>query len=635
MNTTPQPRKTHGMAAMILAITLLVIGVIGYTSPAPAATLLPTGEVTFFDNNGNPLAAGKVYFYVPTTLTPKDTWQNSAGSVLNANPVVLDSAGRAIIYGSGSYRQIVKDSLGNTIWDQVTADTASTTSIAWGGTSSGSANVQTVVASTYVATAGNKLLFIAGFSNTSSLTVNPNAAGAVAVLKNTTSGPAALTGGEVTSGNLIELDYDGTQFVIIDPAETPVAGAITNLASATTTSLGTITSHNAFITGTATITSFGSAADVSYPLYFIRFQGALTLTYNATSLITPGSLNITTSAGDNALVEYLGSGNWRVRGYNYANPPWVPPPQGRLTLTTGVPVMIADVTTTSLVYYTPYVGNQLPIYNGTTFTPQTFSEMTLTLNNPNHVINSNYDVFAAQNAAVTTVCTGPAWTSDTGRGTGAATTQLSRVLGLWTNTVSMTCRNNATTFTVAAGFGTYLGTFRTTGTVADTIWTAAPAAAAGGGNARLYLWNAYNRVPTTATSKDSTDAWSYAAATWRAANALGTGSGLLTRVSAVFGLNEDAVSVRYNAAMILSGSTAATGVGLDVTNAYTGTSGAMSNASTPSGLSTQQSSYDGQQGLGLHFFSAVEIAVSGTTSFHGDGGLPLNEQSTLIFQGRM
>lgn len=628
MNRIAHPTKTYGIPAMMALITLL-IGWLAYTSPAPAATLLPTAEQTFFDSNGNPLAAGKVYFYTPSTLTPKDTWQNSAGSVLNANPVVLDSAGRAIIYGSGSYRQIVKDSLGNTIWDQVTADTASTTSIAWGGTSSGSANVQTVVASAFTATAGNKLLFIAGFSNTSSLTVNPNASGALAVLKNTTSGPAALVGGEVTSGNLIELDYDGTQFVIIDPAETPIAGAITNLASATTTSLGTITSHNAFITGTVTITSFGSAADVSYPLYFVRFQGALTLTHNGTSLIIPGGLNITTTVGDNALMEYLGSGNWRVRGYNYANPPWVPQPQGRLTLTTGVPVMIADVTTTSLVYYTPYVGNQLPIYNGTTFTPQTFSEMTLTLNNPNHVINSNYDVFAAQNAAVTTICTGPAWTSDTGRGTGAATTQLSRVLGLWTNTVSMTCRNNATTFTVAAGYGTYLGTLRTTGTVADTIWTAAPAAAAGGGNSRLYLWNAYNRVPTTASSKDSTDTWSYATATWRSAD-----NNVANRITGVFGLNEDAVSVRYNAAMILSGSTAATGVGLDVTNAYTGTTGAMTNASTPSGLSTQMSSYDGQPGLGLHFFQAVEIGITNTTSFHGDGGLPLNEQSTLILQGR-
>lgn len=622
MNSTAHPKKTYGIAAMMFGITLL-IGALSYTVPGQAATILPLAEQTFLDNNGDPLADGLVYFYIPTTLTPKDTWQNAAGSVLNTNPVMLDDAGRAIIYGSGSYRQIVKDSLGNTIWDQVTADTAATTGIAWGGTSSGSANAQTVSATAFTAVAGNKLIFIAGFSNTSALTVNPNGSGGVSVLKTTTSGPAALTGGEVTSGNLIELDYDGTEFVLLNSAETPVAGATTNLASATTTSLGTITSHNAFITGTTTITGFGSAADASYPLYFFRFQGALTLTYNATSLILPGSLNIPTSAGDNGIAEYLGSGNWRVRSYNYANPPWVPPPQGRLTLTTGTPVMVADVTTTSTVYYTPYVGNQVPIYNGTTFTPQTFSEMTLTLNNPNHVINSNYDVFAAVNSGTLSVCTGPAWTSDTGRGTGAATTQLSRVLGLWTNTVSMTCRNGASTFTVAAGFGTYVGTFRTTGTVADTIWTAAPAAAAGGGNSRLYLWNAYNRVPTTAVSKDSTDSWTYTTATIRSAD-----NNVANRITAVFGLNEDAVSVVYAAIGTNSGGSPIHGsVGLDATNAFTGVT---------SGFNGVGGTYLGEAGLGLHFFQALEWSTAaGTTTWYGDNGTPTVLQMGLYFRGNM
>lgn len=84
------------------------------------ATLLPNGQQTFEDNNGNPLAGGSVYFYIPNTTTPKNTWQDSSQTTLNTNPVVLDSAGRAIIYGNGSYRQIVKDSVGNTIWDRQT-----------------------------------------------------------------------------------------------------------------------------------------------------------------------------------------------------------------------------------------------------------------------------------------------------------------------------------------------------------------------------------------------------------------------------------------------------------------------------------------------------------------------------------
>lgn len=84
------------------------------------AVLLPNAKQQFIDINGKPLVGGRVYFYVVGTLAPKNTWQNSAQTVLNTNPVILDSRGQAIIYGTGAYRQIVKDSGGNTIWDQIT-----------------------------------------------------------------------------------------------------------------------------------------------------------------------------------------------------------------------------------------------------------------------------------------------------------------------------------------------------------------------------------------------------------------------------------------------------------------------------------------------------------------------------------
>ena len=43
-------------------------------------------------------------------------------SILNPNPITLDANGECIAWGpdATSYRQIVLDSLGNTIWDQVT-----------------------------------------------------------------------------------------------------------------------------------------------------------------------------------------------------------------------------------------------------------------------------------------------------------------------------------------------------------------------------------------------------------------------------------------------------------------------------------------------------------------------------------
>lgn len=69
----------------------------------------------FFDNNGTPLAGGLLYTYVAGTTTPETTYTTSAGNVANANPVVLNSAGRVpsgeiwLTVGV-SYKFVLKDS---------------------------------------------------------------------------------------------------------------------------------------------------------------------------------------------------------------------------------------------------------------------------------------------------------------------------------------------------------------------------------------------------------------------------------------------------------------------------------------------------------------------------------------------
>ncbi len=85
------------------------------------ASILPNGLNQFIDINGNPLVGGTVTFYQPDSLILKDTWQDSDQTILNTNPIILDSRGQAIIYGYGVYRQRVKDELGNLIWDAETA----------------------------------------------------------------------------------------------------------------------------------------------------------------------------------------------------------------------------------------------------------------------------------------------------------------------------------------------------------------------------------------------------------------------------------------------------------------------------------------------------------------------------------
>jgi hypothetical protein len=85
-----------------------------------SGSLIPNAKQQFLDANGNPLAGGKVYYYIPSTTTFKNTYQNAALTILNTNPIVLDSAGECIAYGVGSFRQIVTDVNGNIIWDQPT-----------------------------------------------------------------------------------------------------------------------------------------------------------------------------------------------------------------------------------------------------------------------------------------------------------------------------------------------------------------------------------------------------------------------------------------------------------------------------------------------------------------------------------
>lgn len=88
---------------------------------------------------------------------------------------------------------------------------------------------------------------------------------------------------------------------------------IVAVASAGTVDIGAEESNTLSVSGTTTITSLGSAGAGVYR--WLVFEGVLTLTHNATSLILPGGANITTAAGDAGLFFSLGGGNWRCLHY--------------------------------------------------------------------------------------------------------------------------------------------------------------------------------------------------------------------------------------------------------------------------------------------------------------------------------
>jgi len=89
------------------------------------------------------------------------------------------------------------------------------------------------------------------------------------------------------------------------------------IASATTTDIGAATSNVVIISGTTTITGLGTVA--AGARRSVRFSGILILTHNATSLILPGSANITTAAGDCAEFRSLGGGNWVCTSFSPAS----------------------------------------------------------------------------------------------------------------------------------------------------------------------------------------------------------------------------------------------------------------------------------------------------------------------------
>lgn len=97
------------------------------------ASLLPQPRAVFYDSNGNPLVGGKVNTYVAGSTTPKTTWQDTAETTANTNPVVLDSAGSCLLYGEGAYQITVTDASGNAIagYSGVSSDGTSSTLVAY------------------------------------------------------------------------------------------------------------------------------------------------------------------------------------------------------------------------------------------------------------------------------------------------------------------------------------------------------------------------------------------------------------------------------------------------------------------------------------------------------------------------
>lgn len=325
-----------------------------------------------------------------------------------------------------------------------------------------------------------------------------------------------------------------------------------------------------------------------------------------------GSVSAAFPAGTGAILFTDGS-NWFTSGQPTATQS-VSTPQGRLTLTSGTPVLSGDVSAATAVYYTPYVGNQCPIPNGTVFKQNSFAELTLTLNNTNYVANTIYDVFIfldPGDGATVRIGSGPAWSTSTAgsgaRGSGAGTAEIARLSGqgMYTNNNAMTMRNNATTYSVATKSATYVGSIFIDGTNGQLTCHFSA-----GQSRKFGVWNAFNRVPIILQAFDSTSAWSYNSATVRQSNAAAG-----NKNTSFTGLAEEWVHNLFTQNINANSATdASIGIGYNATNAYTGTR-AITNDITNNTVTAR---YPAPPSLGVNNINCCEqVVTSGTMAAKG------------------
>lgn len=281
-------------------------------------------------------------------------------------------------------------------------------------------------------------------------------------------------------------------------------------------------------------------------------------------------------------------------------------PGGRLTLTTGVPVTISDVSGAATVYYSPHVSARVPLFDGTVWGSRSFTELSQTLADTTKspaaaVLNANYDMFVWLDG-VTLRCTrGPAWTSDTARGTGAGTTELERVDGRWVNKVAIL--NGP-----LAQRGLYVGTIRTDGSVQVNDSAT-----------KRHVWNAYNRARRGLRVTESNVSWVHNAASYRQVNGAAT-----NQVDIVRGLDEDSLELVANARVACSSGTGSvlTAIGLDSTTAAaSGSVFGNINLQVTGVAIGVQSFWHGTPGLGRHYLAWLEYGLAATTTWYGTPGV--------------
>lgn len=290
-----------------------------------------------------------------------------------------------------------------------------------------------------------------------------------------------------------------------------------------------------------------------------------------------------------------------------------PVPQGYLTLSTDAsnPIISSDYASKTAVYYTPYVGNWTLAANGTIVHAHQFSQLSLALSAGVQAANSIYDVFLYHSSAGIIIGTGPAW-ADSGagtgsRGTGAGTTELAKLSGVWTNAVQVTLTNGSTAFTCPINQGIYLGSLFMDGTAGQITCHVSY-----GQNRKWGVWNNYNRLPIRLKAGDPSTSWSLSASSYRASN-----NSSQNRIIGFTGLAEESFEINFieNAAAS-AGRSFFLGIGV---NSLTTPSGYIGQAVSQGGAFPVQGAarYITGPSLGMNNYQSLEKSDGTTFTMYG------------------
>ena len=390
-------------------------------------------------------------------------------------------------------------------------------------------------------------------------------------------------------------------------------------------------------------TGSGSVVLATSPTLSGTVGGALTFSGNLTmsGLATPGVIGGALCASAGGAVFYFSGNNCFGAGVTAINAltgnvvlsPVVSAsgtsivlapimPQGRLTLTSGAPVMTASALAQTTIYYDCYNGNTVPVWNGTIDVqmpiPSCEISTALASSGTGVITGGNVlDVWAVNVASSLTLCvatsggTGGGWAldtagSNTGRGTGYSQLDMTTRPQITNKNAITNCFNGATNEgTIAVNRATYLGTFYSTAN-GQTAMVLNPAAAAGGSAPVLGLYNAYNRVPYTSRSISSSST-TYISSTVRA-----LGASTNNRVSWVDGLGRSRASARVDATAFSAGPSAVSSIGIDFngTTVFGGFVGDINpGTSGPTFLTWTFFGWDFGYFTGFNFAQAVESGL--------------------------